>query len=195
MNEFPALKVALKTGDELFHRDGQSLDIKLLDFWRWSASDLVNNALRGVLAEFIVASALGLAHNARVEWDVHDLLTFDGVKIEVKSAAYLQSWQQKALSKISFTIRPTQNLNEGLTGISQRQSQIYVFCLLHHQDKITVDPLDLEQWMFYLLPTQILNAKKPTQKSLTLSALLKLRPRQVKYQEIAASVEALLLTD
>ena len=68
MNEkFPALEVALKTGNEPFRDGAQKLDGTLLDFWRWSASDLTNNALRGVLAEYIVALALGLTKSTRVE--------------------------------------------------------------------------------------------------------------------------------
>ena len=59
-----------------------------LDFWRWPASDLTNNALRGVLAEYIVALALRLTKSTRVEWDAPDLVTPSGVKIEVESAVY-----------------------------------------------------------------------------------------------------------
>ena len=47
---------------------------------------------RGCLAEFIVASALRLGDGVRDEWGAFDLLTKSGAKIEVKSAAYLQSW-------------------------------------------------------------------------------------------------------
>ena len=46
---YPALDVSLKTGQEQFLLKGQQLNATLLDFWRWSASDLVNNALRGQL--------------------------------------------------------------------------------------------------------------------------------------------------
>ena len=45
---------------------------KLLDFWRWIGSDLTNNAMRGVLAKFIVAPALGCAKDVHVEWGAHD---------------------------------------------------------------------------------------------------------------------------
>ncbi|MBK6579630.1 MAG: hypothetical protein IPG17_26280 [Sandaracinaceae bacterium] len=42
--------------------------LTVLDFWRWSMSDLVSNTARGVLAEFLVGSALGIASGTRVEW-------------------------------------------------------------------------------------------------------------------------------
>lgn len=191
MNEnFPAIEVTPKTGDEPFRDGARKIDCTLLDFWRWSASDLTNNALRGVLAEYIVALALGLTEVTRVEWDAHDLVTPAGVKIEVKSAAYLQSWAQTKFSKISFGIRQTQLLN-GETNESKRQAQIYVFCLLHHQEQATLDPLDLNQWTFYLVPTRVLDEKRPG-KSLTLSSLLGLNPLKARFDEISVCIEKLI---
>jgi hypothetical protein len=55
----------LKTGNEPLTANGQKLDKSLLDFWRWNSSDLLSNATCGRLAEFIVASALGV-DNKRV---------------------------------------------------------------------------------------------------------------------------------
>lgn len=81
-----------KTGSEVFHASRQALGFALHDFWRWSVSDLVSNATRGRLAEFIVASALGISSDVRDEWSPYDLLSPEGLKIEVKSAAYIQSW-------------------------------------------------------------------------------------------------------
>ena len=51
-------KVSLKTGKETFLKNGRRSDFTLSDFWKWSSSDLLNNAMRGVLAEFIVGTAL-----------------------------------------------------------------------------------------------------------------------------------------
>ena len=67
-----------KTGDEHFSFEGMPTGFLLNDFWRWQSSDLLNNALRGVLAEYIVAKALGIETNGpRVEWEPFDLL-FNG---------------------------------------------------------------------------------------------------------------------
>ncbi|MCB0035652.1 MAG: hypothetical protein KDE51_16580, partial [Anaerolineales bacterium] len=75
MDLLPALTITPKSGQEPFTDNGQPLPLTLLDFWQWSSSDLVNNALRGVLAEFIVASALGCQTPTRTEWDAYDLQT------------------------------------------------------------------------------------------------------------------------
>ena len=190
----PPLQVLRKTGAEPFHCGGLTLNRTLLDFWRWSASDLVGNALRGVLAEYIVACALGLPDTDRVEWDAFDLRTPQGLTLEVKSAAYLQSWHQKAVSEITFGIQPTrawEAATNDYTGGLRRQADVYVFCLLHHQDKATVDPLDMDQWTFFLLPTSVLDEKLPVQKSIRLASLLKMNPLHVTYNELADKIACL----
>jgi len=74
-----------------------------MDFWKLSVSDLLSNTTRGTLAEFIVAMAMDIdLSNFREEWDAYDLETKNGIKIEVKTSAYLQSWFQKNYSKIIF---------------------------------------------------------------------------------------------
>ena len=57
-----------------------------------------------MLAEFIVASAIDVLKNPREEWDAYDLITKEGLKIEIKSSSYLQSWDQTELSKIIFGV-------------------------------------------------------------------------------------------
>ncbi len=174
---YPALGVELKSGSEPFRNDGQPLTANLLDFWRWSASDLVSNATRGILAEYIVAQALGQVTGVRAEWDAYDLVTSAGLKVEVKSSAYLQSWFHEKLSAIGFGIRPTfawaSDTNE-LETERRRQAGVYVFCVLAHKNKATVDPLDLDQWVFYVVPSAVLDEQCPTQKHISLSGLLRL---------------------
>ena len=191
---YAKLDATRKTGDEPLHGSERIFDQRLIDFWRWSASDLVNNATRGILAEYIVACALGVADVTRAGWDAYDILTPKGIKVEVKSAAYLQSWFHKKLSDIIFSIPPTCSWSPDSNDMEndlKRQADIYVFCLLHHKDKATLDPLNLEQWEFYILPTSVLNEKLPTQKRISLSSLLKLNPCQAKFEEIEACVQEL----
>lgn len=189
---YPKLTVTRKSGAERFTQSHETLDLTVLDFWRWACSDLANNSTRGILAEFIVASALGLGDTFRVEWNAFDLLTASGRRIEVKSAAYLQSWSHKKLSAIGFDIRPARGWDAEtnlLASDVRRQADIYVFCLLHHQEKGTLDPLNLDQWMFYVLAASVLNERCPAQKRISLSGLRKLSPRVASYNELADCVE------
>ena len=152
----------------------------------------MGNALRGVLAEFIIASTIDNLDKPREEWDAYDLKTKNGLKIEIKSSSYLQSWEQIKLSKIIFGIQPTSDWDYSIKKRSKekmRQSDIYIFCVLTHKDKNSVDPLDLSQWDFYILETKVLNEKVKTQKTITLSSLLKLNPIKIKYDNLEQEIE------
>lgn len=188
---FPVVQTTKKSGQESFTLEGKELPMNILSFWQWSSSELLENALRGKLAEFIVASSINVTDKTREEWDAYDLMTNDGLKIEIKSSAYLQSWSQTELSKIKFGIQPTRKWEENSKRSTnvQRQSDIYIFCVLAHKDKKTVNPLDLSQWDFYILDTKVLNEKVPTQKTITLGSLLKLNPVNVKYNDLKKGIE------
>jgi hypothetical protein len=79
----------------------EAVDATVREFWAFAMSDLRMNNVRGYLAEFLVAKAVG-ATGSRVEWDAYDVLTPDGIRVEVKSAGHLQVWAQRRLSRISF---------------------------------------------------------------------------------------------
>jgi len=194
MNPLQAIKTTKKTGSEPFTLNGNEVPLNVLSFWQWSSSELLGNALRGVLAEFIVASTIDVLESPREEWDAYDLITKSGLKIEIKSSAYLQSWNQTRLSKIIFGIQPTVlwDENNKRSKEAKRQADIYVFCVLAHKDKSTVNPLDLSQWDFYVLDTSVLNNKVSKQKTITLSSLLRLSPSQIKYDELANEIDNIL---
>jgi hypothetical protein len=145
MIELQRLSVSRKEGKEPFHVNGKRLGFDLLSFWQWASSDLVSNATRGVIAEYIVARALGLAgKGVREEWAAFDMETPSGVKVEVKSSAYVQSWHQKRLSPITFVIPKTLAWDADTNTQSKepkRRADVYVFALLAHTDKATIDPL------------------------------------------------------
>ena len=192
---YPAIVSKRKEGDEpLLSSDGKSI-AKLIDFWRWAYSDLIGNAERGTLAEFIVASALGILTAERVSWGKYDLITEDGITIEVKTSGYIQTWEQKQLSKPIFGIQQTYGWNSVTNEYDtkqKRQSDIYVFCLHKHEDQATVNPLLIEQWEFYLMPTAKINEHFKNQKTVTLSALVKAGAEICLYEKLADRIHALV---
>ena len=182
-----------KTGDEHFLLGGEPISLRVLDYWRWADSDLLNNVARGVLAEFLVASALGVTDSPRVEWDAKDLVTASGVEVEVKSAAYVQSWPQKKPSRIAFDIAPKHGWDAATNTSADeatRAAAVYVFCLLGDQDQREVDPLDLDQWQFFVLSTRTLDRELGAQKSMALSTLLGLDPFVVSYGGLRQAIRA-----
>jgi hypothetical protein len=127
----------------------------------------------------------------RHEWAAFDLETPEGVRVEVKSAAYLQRWHQDQLSSISFGVPKTRAWDPRTNRMSDevvRQAQVYVFALLAHQDKSTVDPLSLDQWVFYVLPTTVLDNRTRSQHSITLRTLQSISGGLVAYQDLRAVI-------
>jgi hypothetical protein len=183
-----------KSGNEPLRFETSPLEYKLSDFWKWSVSDLVSNATRGRLAEFIVASAVGIdLGGVRDEWGAYDLKTPWGLTIEVKSAAYIQTWAQRGFSLITFGTRPSRSWDPEtniLSSESKRQAACYVFALLANQDRQTIDPLDVGQWEFFILATTSLNNRTRGQNSISLKAL-KAACEPVSYSKLRSGLEAL----
>jgi len=165
------------------------------EFWKWAFSDFMSNALRGVLAEYIVATALGCTGKPRVEWDAYDLVTQDGLRVEVKSSAYLQSWRQNQPSLIRFDIGQKKAWDaESNTSSSEaiRSADVYVFCVFAATDKASADPLDLSQWFFLVCSTSFLNAKLQDYKSVGLSTLEQHGLKRLPFGELAVAIRSVV---
>ena len=72
----------------------------MLDYWSWAFSDIMGNTERGVFAEYLVATALGINNIPRRNWLPYDLLYKNAIRIEVKASAYIK-----------------ERINEGMTGV------------------------------------------------------------------------------
>jgi hypothetical protein len=180
-----------RSGREVFHDGGKDLDFCLLDFWQWSTSDIVSNATRGRLAEFLIATAIGATNGVRDEWAAYDLNDPRGISIEVKSAAYIQSWKQKRFSAITFSCAKSFAFDPETGAQSnqkRRQAEVYVFALLAHQDQATLDPFDLKQWEFFVVPTVTLDQRKRSQHSITLKSLQALHGDAIPYAGLSAAI-------
>jgi len=144
-------------------------------FLRWNSGHLLENRTRGAYAEWLVHRALDLDPGQhRVEWAEVDV-TFGSITLEVKSAAFLQSWQQERPSTISFPIE-------------QRVATAYVFCLLTEEDPELVNPQDLNQWRFWVVPTAKLHGDR---RSIGLQPLIRTYGEGLRFEELASRIEAL----
>ena len=144
-------------GDETLGYDSNPGGGTVLDFWRWAFGDLRANDTRGVLAECIVARLLGLPIQTRIPYSTFDLSTPRGRRIEVKAAAYLQAWDQRQLSTITFGISRSLpwDARTGYGTVRELHADWYVFCLQQCRDPEAWDALDLDQWRFFVLPRAI----------------------------------------
>ncbi len=186
----------LRGGGESFRLAGTATDFTLRDCWSWCGSDLLSNAQRGVMAEFLVARALGTAETPRLEWGAYDVRTREDHGVEVKSAAYWQSWPQTRPSVIEFDIAPRKQVWDPRTNETEthdpprRIASAYVFCLLGDPARRNPDPLDIDQWRFLVLATSKLDAERPRQKKIRLNPLLSLDPRDVSYRGLPEAIAA-----
>lgn len=192
-SETELLPVERKTGEEPFaYADGTPLGVRLRDFWVWANSELLCNALRGRLAEYIVACATRAdTARCRREWEPFDVTTCEGIAVEVKSAAYVQAWCQPKATKPVFQIAKKRRLHKDgrwLGGSIRHRSMVYVFALLEEKDRMRVDPLNLGQWGFYVLSTAKLEEELGEQKSVSLTRLGRLNVPRVEFSGLHDAV-------
>ena len=124
-------------------KEAKMQDIDLNTFYRWNSEDLMLNQTRGFFAEYLLDRALRINSRCRKGWEGYDV-DYNGTKIEVKSAAYWQTWKQEKPSTIQYDIH-------------QRVSDLFVLCLLHGRT-----PTDLTAWDFWVIPTTELPNQQKT---------------------------------
>ena len=193
------------TGNEKFIFKDKDLGKTMLNFWSWAYSDLIRNVNRGAFAEFVVREAMNTQcrntpprTDFRVSMDAYDLLSPDGIRVEVKSSAYIQAWESEHPARISFRIAPTKSLDSSgnYSADSQycRHSDVYVFCVWTAMSR-EQNILDLSLWDFYVIATKTLDQKVPNQKTITFQSLLSLQPRKVDYFGLYEAIRSEAMND
>jgi hypothetical protein len=152
---------------------------------------LITNVLRSIIVETFVAAALP------DEWDwcaadyaPCDFRHRDGIRLEVKQSAALQSWASAGrVSRSIFDIAPRtgQWLDGGtkwVPGVG-RNADIYVFA--HHPvTDQSADHCDPMQWNFYV----VLASELPERRTISLNGLTRLYT-PVDFRMLARAVEQL----
>ena len=164
--------------------------VAILEYWQWAYSGIVGNTDRGNLAEFLVAKALDIPVDVRNDWDDVDLITESGITIEVKSSSYVQSWKQKKVYTPRFSVKRTLPTWDYSSTTKQRYADIYVFCLLAHVDKETINPMDVSQWEFYALRTDAIDRDLGDAKTISLKDVHS-RSKLYRYSELKQAIREL----
>jgi hypothetical protein len=185
-------KTAKLNCDLKFKNSAPSLDNhSVSDFWQWAYSDLLQNTTRGVLAEYIVAVLLNVDKSPRNPWLPFDLKLDDGRTIEVKTMSRLQAWAQKQLSEPKIVLAPKRSWDP-VTGIMERDpslnADIYIICYFTSEDHSTADPLNLDQWNFFVLDKKEVGEVLKKSKLISLKALNKMNKRTLKAHELLNEV-------
>lgn len=189
------------TGDEVFRNEDMPLNFNLLDFWSWYASDLLNHSVRGAIAEYIVGKALETG-NTKAGWSSCDI-KYKNKRIEVKSCASIGAKNGKLTSRIVFNVKKQlcckpEDIELGycseneLWKTSCRHSDIYIFCHFKEQDADKANPLCLEQWEFYILPTKVLDDNIGDKQTIRIPQILELGGMRCAWEQLKQRVDALV---
>ena len=176
-----------------FINSNKQLDSKkVVDFWQWAYSDLLQNTTRGVLAEYIVAVLLGLDVTPRNPWTSYDLKLTNGKTVEVKTMSRLQAWAQKELSVPKVVISPKRNWNPK-TGILEKTPSLnadyYVICYFNAEKHSTANCLDMNQWEFYVLNREKVETILKQTKSISLKTLKRLYIKPLMADELSKELQ------
>ena len=181
-----------KTGQERFTDNGTSIGVSVLDFWRFSYSEL-NSDPRDDIAEYLVSLALGVKepYNKK-DWTLFDI-DYDGNPIEVKSTSYYQTWRKdgKITENRTFSIRKATAPNE---IEARRHSKVYVFCVLNGKTEESADPLKLENWEFFVVPTSVINQRCGSNKTISLHRIKSMGYSAIGFRQLKESIDAALIT-
>ena len=146
---------------------------------------------RGILAEFIVWKALGAKTKLRISWSNFDVETPSGVRVEVRSSAYLQSFAQKKLSKIRFTGLTARSWDDEKGVFSPEReirADVFVFAIQTCTDPQAWDALDVGQWEFYAASAEAI--RKHGWRSIGLPTLRRSAKGPFGYSGLPQAVEA-----
>ena len=169
------------------------------EFWRWAYSDVLVNTIRAAFGEFLVASALGLTAQPRIDWDSVDL-RYRSAAIEVKTTSEIQAWPQPPGVKPSpprFDIARHERWDAETGGYSTergRWADCYVFCAFvgpsaepTSEEERRIAVLDVGNWTFNVAPTSEIELLGD-QKSIGLKSIAS-RWQSVRYQDLQRSVD------
>lgn len=147
-------------------------------FALWASGEINSNIKRGMLAEYIVASVLGVLEEHHEEWESYDVL-FQGVKIEVKSSGFgtppfLQT-KKPPIPKFDIKQREwawSNKLNDFVgDGTPTRHADIYVFAVSLARTQMDFRPFSKEDWEFFVVPTVEVNRNFEQQKTVSYTSL------------------------
>lgn len=161
------------TETTLFTSNGEAIGLTMLDFWKYQYSNIFD--LQENIAEFIVGKALGLNEPCnRDGWSLYDIL-YRSKRIEIKESGYYYSWQKNGKISNQRTFGVTSAYGED--NVKERQNDIYVFCLNTGITAAESNPLEMDNWEFFVVPTNVINQECPIeQKTLSLGRIRKLAP-------------------
>ncbi len=182
------------TGDERFEAGGKPLALTMLDFWRYSFSNIFD--IQGDIAEFVVAKALGLDEPYNKDcWTLYDI-PYRGRRVEIKETSYYHSFTEpgKVSRQRIFGIGKANSAYEDQSkeNVFERQNDVYIFCVINGDDPESGYTLNLDNWDFYVVPTTVINEKCGEQKTISLKRIQNFGYAPVPYEQLKGELDRLI---
>ena len=184
----------LLSGEEQFTFKGDSIGLTILDFWRFQHSNIWN--VQEEVAEFIVAKALGQnAPYNKIGWTLWDI-NYKGKRIEVKETGYYHSWRTDGTvsQQRTFGITKAYSRYKDRHSEFKRQNDIYVFCLLTGETQDTSNPLVLDNWRFWVVPTSTINRLCGDNKSISIGRVKRITGQEngIGYGQLRKEIDKVI---
>lgn len=170
----------------------------LADFLMWAYSDICDDVIKGIFAEWMISKLLTIPTARRYEWANSDLISSRNTRIEVKASSYWQSWKAinpdgtaKDLGR--YPIQPDSGIR--FSGLMAKdtidhhkekegrlKSDLYIFCFQNEKIYEQWNAMDLFQWEFYLVPAKSITTKSVTLLWLKTNGFGPLNPVQLSHR-------------
>lgn len=156
-------------------------------FATWLLGDLRDNTDRGKFAEWLVARAVCAdTTQPRDPWAGWDVVTPDGITVEVKCTGLLQNWTSAKPSPPGYDRLITRAPDAPKDEPRAVRAQVYVFGVHLCRDTTAYNVLDVTQWAFRVVPGQVIAAWN--QNSIRLTELQKRGYSAIIYADLAQAV-------
>jgi hypothetical protein len=145
-------------------RTDETSSAYIAEFWKWGASDLASEPIPQSLAEFIVAKALGIPISGTRSFTQAAKFTTElNCQVEVRSWSFINKKKEIEPSNLSFKIpRINKDLpyQRSFRPGPKAHPDIYVFAMFVHNVPATADPLNPDQWLYYVISANSLRGAK-----------------------------------
>ncbi|MBR6223216.1 MAG: hypothetical protein IKQ71_07245 [Lachnospiraceae bacterium] len=164
------------SGNEHFKYFDVDTDLSVMELWQWYFSDLFD--IKAVLVEYLVSKALGFESPYNIGyWTAHRLV-YRGKVIDLRVTSYVRSLLlEDAMGSFVKSI-----------DIRSKESDLYIFCMNTGKTYKDADPLNINNWRFYVIPTWYLKAECGKNKSIHHTKVQRL-VKEIDFKELRKSVD------
>ncbi len=163
-------------GDECFTYSGEDTELTVREFWSWYFSDLLDIKTR--VAEYLVSKALGMNEAYNTGYWTAQSIKYRERRLELRSAAYM-----KSIADIEPSVEHIRHID-----IRVRENDVYVFCLLPGKTKEKANPLVLDNWKFYVIPTWYIRLECGSNGTITMAKVQRL-VKQTEFKNLKADID------